>query len=178
MISKLGKVFTTPLAKQTAQKAKAYLKTSEYLAQGNKLAKSPVADTFVRSAKKQNAHIIGDVVDQYGNRWITKRLPSGTTVTKHFWNNGEYKGKEVIAKKGRGVHRIQSGDRHLTYFSGDNGSILQIAEPFDGAPTREVYKSIVGQEIPYWLSEFRGMTTKVNEGNELYRQLKNAGMVY
>ena len=75
--------------------------TQEYLAKYVR-RNTLVADTFIASSKKQGATIIGDVIlEPFGrNRLITKRLPSGTTVTVRI-DNGKLVGKEVISKKGR-----------------------------------------------------------------------------
>ena len=64
--------------------------------------KKNAATDFISSCKRQGATIIGDVnLDVFGhNRLITKRLPSGTTVTVRI-ENGKLVGKEVISKKGR-----------------------------------------------------------------------------
>ena len=92
------------------------------MASVSKLLRSPQADKFVLSAKKQNAEIIKDVIckpyDLTLNRVITKRLPSGSTITTVYDNGFGFIGKEIINKKGRvvSIPRTYDGQKYHDVF--------------------------------------------------------------
>ena len=79
------------------------------MASVSKLLRSPEADKFVLSAKKQNAEILSDViVKPYYNatlRVITKKLPSGTTIKNVYDDIEGFYGKQIINKKGSVIAR-------------------------------------------------------------------------
>ena len=146
---------------------------------------SPQADEFIASAAKQKANILSDSIVRFADRTmpyrvVTKRLPSGTTVTHAFDTNGlSY--KEVISKNGRAISNSANDDIH------SNVSLV-----YNYAKDYCVYKPLHftaadATYIPYarqvslsdhFLNRPNGMTALSNANNENYQTLLKMGMIY
>ena len=137
----------------------------------NELLSSPGADTFIRQGAKGSS-IIGDNIVRLQNcapyRAITKRLPSGTVVTKAFMA-GESKPlfTEVIKQDGSKAY---------------NAYRTTVAIPANGKCTVAQYgyanhmyaKPDVAATLA---SNAVGLTEKANANNKLYQTLLESGMI-
>ena len=149
-------------AQKTAQKAKMYFntQTGEHLANGIKKIHSPATDAFIDSVAKQKATIVGDVMSSSGHRYITAKLPSGTTVCKVFDQEGLYRGKEVITSNSRSVYSRNMNDPKFSdfYFEKNSGESIY-------GRAGDVYRNIApidySRKTPT-LKAYDGITTKVN----------------
>ena len=149
------------------------------------LIHSPQADEFIASAAKQKANILCDNIVRFADRAmpyrvVTKRLPSGTTVTHAFDVNGlAY--KEVISKKGRAIS-----------YNADGSGRGNVALVYDYQKGNCVYKPMHATAadatyIPHarqismsdqFLNRPNGMTALSNANNENYQALLKMGMLY
>ena len=137
---------------------------------------SPQADEFIASAAKQKANILSDSIVRFAERImpyrvVTKRLPSGTTVTYAFDSNGlSY--KEVISKNGRAISN-----------SANDNILSNVSLVYNYAKDYCVYKPLHftaadATYIPYarqvslsdhFLNRPNGMTALSNANNENYQ---------
>lgn len=128
----------------------------------SKLLRSPEADKFVLSAKKQNAEILSDVI--YKNdggflyRVIAKKLPSGTTVSHVYpakeLRNSPLLGKQII--KPNGTVTTSKSARDL------NGSMKNSVHVVDHK-TGQNFLSLHGEGLEYVNHGCSGVTSELQD---------------
>lgn len=145
---------------------------------------SPAADTFIASTKKQGAKIIGDnVCIPAGKvqpvRVVTKRLPSGTTVSEVFDPAGQCCGKEVLHKNGRtlyyGMNYPNLEDRVILADTNKGIRLYKMMYAGKGS-IKTLPKNVEVKDM--FLNGIDGITEFANARNPLYQTLKDNGLVH
>ena len=147
------------------------------------LINSPKADEFIASAAKQKANILSDNIVRFADRAmpyriVTKRLPSGTTVTHAFDVNGlAY--KEVISKKGRAISYNASGTgRGNVALAYDYQKGFGMYKPMHATAAEAKFLPNAVEVSDPILARAKGMTALSNANNENYQTLLKMGMIY
>lgn len=146
------------------------------------LLRSPQADEFIASAGKQNATILSDNIVRFADktapyRVITKRLPSGTTVTQAYDFSGP-RFKEVITKQGKalsynGVSGSETAVLTKNYVTGAG-----IYKPMYAPASKAVYTPANANVNDAFLANADGITAFSNKNNKDYQTLQKMGLVY
>lgn len=147
------------------------------------LINSPKADEFIASAAKQKANILSDNLVKFSDgtlpyRVITKRLPSGTTVTQAFDVNGlAY--KEVLSKKGHALSYNASGTgRSNVALVYDYQKGVGRYKPMHATAAEAKFLPNAVEVSDPILARAKGMTALSNAKNPDYQALAKMGMIY
>ena len=154
----------------------------------SELINSKEANTFIKSAKKQDAKILSDSIIPLGEttgqiglyrRVITKRMPDGKLITQSFDSLG-LREQEIISKTSR---------KAISYDGKSNIAEAFIKVNKDGSGivrdipihSRRLIKSFPSGTVPKRTSAFteraEGLTDLVNAENQSYQTLKRLGLV-
>ena len=134
---------------------------------------SEEADKFISSCKT-GQNIVGDNIVRYGgslpSRIITKRLPSGTIVSRRFDVAGAPSAKEVIQHDGTRAYNVGGSTGSTVVFNPRKGNTVSRYGHVEHMYTcPDINKTLAGNAV--------GMTEFANKDNAAYQVLKDAGMI-
>lgn len=146
------------------------------------LLRSPQADEFIASAGKQNATILSDNIVRFADktapyRVITKRLPSGTTVTQAY-DFGGPRFKEVITKHGKAISYNGVGGCGNAVLAKNYVTGAGIYKPMYAPASKAAYTPANSNVNDAFLANADGITAFSNKNNADYKALQNMGLVY